>query len=422
MTCDVLVLEVRELVTDLAQLAGADAVNANGKKTSSTFLSAPERDSVTSWLFWSLRVKSGASGPTSTDIAVSHGERAGTRPAPWRHVTPRFGRSGQPPLAAQRERVLASWDGFLAAAGAADLDRPSLSRCRAGAGTTWSCTWATGRASPRWTGCWPRRGPRPRRPRIDPDGANAAVVAAHRDASRQDVLAPLSGPRPDRGLVRRAWMRPTGRCAAGATVMSVVGPLLAAQRRNAAAYELAVYGALDLGVRPGDALLDAGLAALVDVTGVFASRRGLRASLTAWTGRTGWQVRTGPDGWSTAAVLERPPGAAVEGDAAVLLDASAGRRAVPALLASRTMRVHGLPDIVRLAPIVDEVPVSPAVRPSRRRPAGSAAPAASCASAADEPTARQRPIRNRRYVRVGPGRRAAGYAAGSSAWGGWTWG
>jgi len=72
-------------------------------------------------------------------------------------------------------------------------------------------------------------------------------------------------------------------------------------------------------------------------------------------------------------VRERPPGAAVEGDAAVLLDASAGRRAVPALLASRAMRVHGLADIVRLAPIVDEVsglPGGPALGAAARWIAG----------------------------------------------------
>ena len=163
-----------------------------------------------------------------------------------------------------------------------------------------------------------------------------------------------------------------------APVMSVVGALPLLTVVNASGYELAVH-ALDLGVRPADRLLDAGLAALVDVTGVFARRRGLRSSLTMWTGRSGWQVRADRDGWVTNAVRERPPGAAVEGDAAVLLDASAGRRAVPALLASRTMRVHGLADIVRLAPIVDEVPGlpgGPALKAAARWVAGARPPAA----------------------------------------------
>jgi hypothetical protein len=261
------------------------------------------------------------------------------------------------PLAAQRERVLASWDGFLAAAGAADLDRPSRL-------PGWS-----GHDVVVHVGDWPGVATLDRllaearsatvAPAYDPDGANAAVVAAHRDASRRDVLAAVQRSRDRIAAWFDAPDAVDGPVAlGGATVMSVVGPLPLLSVVNAGGYELAVH-ALDLGVRPGDALLDAGLAALVDVTGVFASRRGLQASLTAWTGRTGWQVRTGRDGWTTAAVLVRPPGAAVEGDAAILLDASAGRRAVPALLASRTMRVHGLTDIVRLAPIVDEVPGLP---------------------------------------------------------------
>jgi hypothetical protein len=262
------------------------------------------------------------------------------------------------PLHAQRDRVLASWDGFLAVAGEVDLDRPSR--------------------LPGWTGHdvlvhvgdWPgvatldkllaeaRAGALA--PPYDPDAVNARVVAAHRDVSRADVLAAVQRSRDRLAEWFDAPDAEDGPRALGAVpVMSLVGVLPLLTVVNASGYELAVH-ALDLGVRPGDALLDAGLAALVDVTGVFAHRRGLRAALTAWTGTAGWQMRTDRDGWTTTAVSARPPGAVVESsDAAVVLDASAGRRAVPALLASRTMRVHGLADIVRLAPIVDEVPGLP---------------------------------------------------------------
>ena len=261
------------------------------------------------------------------------------------------------PLAEQRDRVLASWDGFLAAAEGVDLDRPSR--------------------LPGWTGHdvlvhvgdWPgvatldRLLTRARSgtvaPPYDPDALNAEVVAAHRDASGAEVLAAV---RRSRDRLAEWFDAPDAtdgpRALGQARVMSAVGELPLLTVVNASGYELAVH-ALDLGVRPGDRLLDAGLAALVDVTGVFACRRGLRSSLTMWTGRSGWQVRTDRDGWVTNTVRERPPGAAVEGDAAVLLDASSGRRAVPALLASRTMRVHGLADMVRLAPIVDDVPGLP---------------------------------------------------------------
>jgi uncharacterized protein (TIGR03083 family) len=261
------------------------------------------------------------------------------------------------PLAEQRDRVLASWDGFLAAAGDADLDRPSRL-------PGW-----TGRDVLLHVGNWPgvatldkllgeaRSGTVA--PPYDPDAVNARVIAAHRDASRAEVLAAVRRSRDRLAEWFDAPDAADGPQALGAVpVMSVVGALPLLTVVNASGYELAVH-ALDLGVRPGDELLDAGLAALVDVTGVFAHRRGLRAALTAWTGRSGWQVRTDRDGWATTPVERRPSGAVVEGDAAVLLDASAGRRAVPGLLASRAMRVHGLADVVRLAPIVDEVPGLP---------------------------------------------------------------
>lgn len=261
------------------------------------------------------------------------------------------------PLTEQRDRVLASWDGFLAAAEDVDLDRPSR--------------------LPGWSrhdvlvhvGDWPgvatldtllaeaRSGTIA--PPYEPDAVNAEVVAAHRDVSRADVLAAVRRSRDRMAVWFDAPDAADGPRALGlARVMSAVGELPLLTVVNAGGYELAVH-ALDLGVRPDERLLDAGLAALVDVSGVFAHRRGLRSSLTAWTGRSGWQVRADRDGWITTAVRERPPGAAAEGDAAVLLDASAGRRAVPALLASRTVRVHGLADIVRFAPIVDDVPGLP---------------------------------------------------------------
>ena len=264
------------------------------------------------------------------------------------------------PYAEQRDRVLTAWDDFIDLAEAADLGRPSR--------------------LPGWSGhdvCvhvgdWPgvvtldrliaqakgRAEPRP-----DTDTANARVVAAHRDTPRAEVLAALVRSR-DR---LDAWFddpaAAEGPDEVGLTVTdSAVGPLPLLTVVAASAYELAVH-ALDLGPcgapGPGEGLLDAGLAALVDVTGVFAARRGIDTALTAWTGTYGWQVTVAGGDWSTRRVTTREEGAAVEAEPATLLDASAGRRAVPPLLASRAMRIHGVPDLLRLAPIVEEVPGLP---------------------------------------------------------------
>jgi hypothetical protein len=269
------------------------------------------------------------------------------------------------PLGQQRDRVLAAWDGFLAVAEATDLDRPSR--------------------LPGWTGhdvCvhvgdWKgvttldkllasARDGTAAGTRADPartDATNAEVVAAQRDTPRADVLEALARSR------RRiaGWFdrpeAPDGPYELGLRpAASAIGPLPLLTVVAASGYELAVH-ALDLepcGAPPPDAgLLDAGLASLVDVTGVFAHRRRMRASLAAVTAGGGWQVRADEIGWTTAPLDRRPGGAAVEGDAAILLDVSAGRRAVPPLLASRQLRLHGLPELIRLAPIVEEVPGLP---------------------------------------------------------------
>lgn len=262
------------------------------------------------------------------------------------------------PLDVQRDRVLAAWDGFLAVAARTDLDRPS----RLPGWTRHDVCVHVGD----WTGAGTMDGllAAARSGDVTPadtDAGNAAVVAAHRDASRAEVLAAVRRARDRIAAWFAAPDAADGPRALGlAPTMSVVGVLPLLTVVSASGYELAVH-ALDLGdPDPPPELLDAALASLVDVTGVFAHRRRLRTALTAWTGAAGWQVRADASGWSTGPVTgQRPAGAAVEGDAALLLDASAGRRAVPALLASRAMKVHGLPDLVRLAPIVEEVPGLP---------------------------------------------------------------
>ena len=92
-----------------------------------------------------------------------------------------------------------------------------------------------------------------------------------------------------------------------------------------------------------------------------------------------------PTGWSV-----------VDGRADALLDASAGRRSVPGLLARREMRLHHVSGLLALAPIVEAVPGLPGAErarrrgppPARRRPA--AAPAAGGAGLGPATLARRR--------------------------------
>jgi hypothetical protein len=132
---------------------------------------------------------------------------------------------------------------------------------------------------------------------------------------------------------------------------------------HAASYELAVH-ALDLGPcgapPPPDALLDRGLASLIDVTGALASKSGVHLTLTASTPTGSWRFRSVEGGWHTEPTTTGTfEGAGVVGTAADLLDASAGRVSVPSLLVGRRMHVQELASWMRLAPLVAEVPGLP---------------------------------------------------------------
>ncbi len=193
-----------------------------------------------------------------------------------------------------------------------------------------------------------------------PDAGNEAKVRAHRGLSDDEVL---------QGVVRardavEAFLEGPELAVHGRTpVGSAVGPLPVLSLVHAASYELAVHGA-DLqpcgAPPPSPVLLDRGLASLVDVTGALASKAGVHFVLTAATPDGGWRFTSTADGW----VTEPTPGGAfdgvgVRGSALDLLDASAGRVSVPGLLLRRTMVVQELPQWMRLAPLVAEVPGLP---------------------------------------------------------------
>ncbi len=253
--------------------------------------------------------------------------------------------------------VLEAWDAFLTAAAEVDLDRPSR--------------------LPRWRaheicvhlGCWDdhtaladlvasaRSGATGAAP--DPDAVNARVTAAHRTASRDEVLAALRRHRDatERYLTEEPPELDT------APAVSVVGPAAAAQRgaRTGLRARRPRAGPGVLRCRsPPNSVLHSGLAALTDVTGALAASCGIdgEATLTAPDG--GWSFRAEAGGWT----VDRVPagsahGPAVEAPADLLLEAAAGRiNPVPAVARGR-LKVHHPAGLLKLAPIVQHVPGIP---------------------------------------------------------------
>jgi len=297
--------------------------------------------------------------------------RGGPPPDGGRPTRAGLAEEGVPALA---RRVAGAWEGFLDVARQADLGAPSrLPGWRGQEVLVHLGAWGDDAvfgdivASARERADAPSaRGP-DRRPAGtaraasgDPDRANAALVAAHRDASREDVLAALERHR-DRVL---DWLA-TDEAArlARVTADSVIGPLPLFTVVGASTYELAVHS-LDLAPcgapEPGADLLLAGLGAVLDVTGCLAHRRGLHVTVTATSPHGGWTITTDEEGWDTVpAAPGRLPGTGVRGALPDLVDATAGRQFVPVLLASRRVVAHDLPGFLRLAAVIEDVPGLP---------------------------------------------------------------
>src|SRR3954454_12526408 len=191
--------------------------------------------------------------------------------------------------------VLEAWDAFLSAAETVDLNRSSR---LAGWRAQEICV---------HLGCWDdhtamadliasaRAGGTGTPP--DVDAVNARVTAAHRDASRDEVLAALHRNReaPARYLADEPAELDT------APTVSVVGriPLLSVVLGQA--YELAVHG-LDLvscgTAPPPPEVLQSGLAALADVTGGLAASLGIAGGVTLTTPDGGWTFGSDGSGWT----------------------------------------------------------------------------------------------------------------------------
>ncbi len=304
------------------------------------------------------------------------------------HLLPGEGERGLASYAVDdlRGLVLGAWDDFLDLAAGADLAAPTRL-------TAWDAhdlcvhlgSWPEARALQRMLGeakrgaetedpfdradrtDWPDDTDRSRHSdrsrgdaRFDQEAHNAAIVAAHRPAGRDEVLESLATSRRETAAF---FDSPAAVELATRPVRSVLGPLPLMSIVVAGCYELAVH-ALDLapaGARaPGRDLLDAGLGALTDVTGALAARSEIDTTFASLTPEGRWVVGVAGQSWTTMSLPEVPQDwPAVEGTAAVLLDVSAGRRSAPVLLARRELRLHHVPELMGLASIVAEVPGLP---------------------------------------------------------------
>jgi uncharacterized protein (TIGR03083 family) len=256
------------------------------------------------------------------------------------------------------DAILGAWDDFLAVAGSADLSTPSRL-------SGWS-----GRQVLIHLGTWPdhavlakvlaaaRAGGGPEPSNID-DG-NAALNAAHAGRSDEEVLDAL---RLSRDLLEEWFEGPDPAEIGKALIRSSVGELPVLSLLSAGCYELAVH-ALDLKPCGADApspfLLQRGLAALMDVTGALSARHEIEINVTSQTPEGGWGFSSTTEGWTTSAVPAGPfPGPGVKASTADLLDVSAGRVSIPTLLVSRRLAPQQLPAMMKLSPILSEVPGLP---------------------------------------------------------------
>jgi hypothetical protein len=253
--------------------------------------------------------------------------------------------------------VLGAWDAFIAQAEAVDLDRDSrLPGWRAHEICVHLGLWDENTAMADLIAS-ARSGAEGTAP--DVDGVNATVTAAHRDATREEVL---DGLRRNREATARYLAEEPVELDTAPTV-SVVGRLPLLSVVLGQAYELAVHG-LDLvscGAEPPPAeVLHSGLAALVDVTGALAASMDITGRVTLATPDGGWRFLADPHGWTVEEVPAGDvDGPAVEARADLLLDAASGRiNPVPAV-ARRRLKVHEVGGLLKLAPIVQAVPGIP---------------------------------------------------------------
>lgn len=196
---------------------------------------------------------------------------------------------------------------------------------------------------------------------VDGDAIDARVVAATAGLDDPAVIAGIAAAR----ATIADWLAGDGPATWGLVhTSSPLGPLPVLTVVNAACYQLAV-AALDLeptGAVAPQELLHLGLRAMVDTTGALAGRVHATGSFTAVTPELVVGVGATGGRWRTAVLAEDPQhGPAVHATARVVLDVTRGRVNTANLYRTGELRVHDLPGLIRLAPVLEGVPGMPPV-------------------------------------------------------------
>lgn len=266
------------------------------------------------------------------------------------------------------ERTFGAWADFRASIDAVDID----------ATTRWKKRRA--RSVIAKVGDWPESRQLPqiladaragKLERIDQDAIDDAVVAAHEDDSRDDLLEAIDR---SRDSVSN-WIDDKGPAGIGLIpVGSPLGELPVSTYLHAAAFQLAIASRdlVPAGSVESDRLILAGLRALVDTTGALAARMGIDTTFAVVTPIGSVVTVAGNGGWTVtdidaAHLDDQLPG--LSGDAATLLDVAAGRRNPVTAIRGPEISINQMKQLMRLAPIAQENPGLPG-GPVLRKAAG----------------------------------------------------
>lgn len=197
------------------------------------------------------------------------------------------------------------------------------------------------------------------RPEDDVDARNTLLVAAHADEPPSAVAAALE----QASSTAEAFLTgPDARTVGLRWTGSPVGPLPLTGLVVAAAYEVAVHllDVADAADVPDDAL-DAGVAALVDVTGALAARAGVDVGFAVRTPTATWTCVARGEDWTTNRLDagSHPPLPGLDGRAEDVLDAASGRVNAAQLVLTRRVRPQDVAGLLALLPALEAVPGLP---------------------------------------------------------------